>query len=140
MSTGSIAASGQKTLQFTNLAFDSAAVLEVIEVAAEVVATESAETDDDSANDTGSNYYGIDRQADIELTKTAYLQAGTEATEVARGNGFYYDIVVTNHGPSDIGRGGGEAGVTISDTLDPRLQGDTSFCGESSPPCWEFCA
>ena len=140
VSTGSIAASGQKTLQFTNLAFDSAAVLEVIEVAAEVVATESAETDDDSANDTGSNYYGIDRQADIELTKTAYLQAGTEATEVARGNGFYYDIVVTNHGPSDIGRGGGEAGVTISDTLDPRLQGDTSFCGESSPPCWEFCA
>lgn len=91
--------------------------------------TQTTETDPDGNDNLASITLAVDRRADLEIEKTA------SAVVVNPGGAFYYDLVVTNHGPSD-------SPILLSDDLPAALE-RAPMCTQVDPsstaPCWEYC-
>lgn len=98
----------------------------------------TGEPDPDAGNNSGTLTLLPDRQADIEVEKTALAT-------VNPGSSFEYEILVRNLGPSDVGLdplvadSQGEIGILLEDIFDDSLLGGLSECTDISAPCWTAC-
>lgn len=133
----SLAASASVDIDF-EIDYDSGALLTPLLLEAVLDVDNNGATADpipDSNDKRLSTSYAIDRRADIAVVKTA------SAAVVSPGGSFRYDLLVTNLGPSDVGNGVGETGLTIGDSFAAQLRGDALICGaaQATQPCWTYC-
>lgn len=98
----------------------------------------TSQTDPVAGNNSVTNRYEIDRQADIRVLKVR----NPNVSPINPGTAFEYWITVTNLGPSDVGIGPGEQGALLTDDFSAQLRGDPApaRCGANpESPCWAYC-
>ena len=113
------------------LDFDSAALIDPLELQAEVMP--GAKPDDNPDNNSSPAAFNIARKADVQVVKNDGLEI------INPGTSFEYSIAVTNNGPSDIGNGVGDSGVVVFDQFPSLLLGDPGVCQDENEPCSFIC-